>query len=91
MAGRGPQSFKKRQREQLRKENQDEKRAKRIERKLQGPTPEGEDSDLELGMTGGLDDLDYDVLESRGIENDPLKSAAKQMSREPAETTSREN
>jgi hypothetical protein len=85
MAGRGPQSFKKRQREQLRKEKQDEKRAKRIERKLQGPTPEGEDTDLELGL-GGLDDLDYDVLESRGIENDPLKSAAKQMSREPAET-----
>ena len=91
MAGRGPQSFKKRQREQLRKEKQDEKRAKRIERKLQGPTPEGEDADLELGLTNGLDDLDYDVLESRGIENDPLKSAAKQMSREPAETTSREN
>ena len=46
MAGRGPQSFKKRQREQLRKEKQDEKRAKRLERKTQGPTPESEDADL---------------------------------------------
>ena len=71
MAGRGPQSFKKRQREQLRKEKQDEKRAKRIERKLQGPAPEGEDSDLELGMTGGLDELDYDVLESRNRKRSP--------------------
>ncbi len=33
MAGRGPQSFKKRQREQIRKEKQEEKRAKRLERK----------------------------------------------------------
>lgn len=33
MAGRGPQSFKKRQKEQARKEKQEEKRAKRLERK----------------------------------------------------------
>ena len=33
MAGRGPQTFKKRQREQARKEKQEEKRAKRLERK----------------------------------------------------------
>ena len=38
MAGRGPQSFKKRQREQARKEKQDEKRSKRLERKAQGTT-----------------------------------------------------
>ena len=81
MAGRGPQSFKKRQREQLRKEKQDEKRAKRLERKTQGPTPDTND-DLELGPVGlAIEDLEY---ESRGIENDPLKSAAKQQaSREP--------
>lgn len=42
MAGRGPQSFKKRQREQLRKEKQEEKRAKRVERKAQGPVAEEE-------------------------------------------------
>ena len=33
MAGRGPQSFKKRQKEQQRKEKQQEKLAKRMERK----------------------------------------------------------
>lgn len=33
MAGRGPQSFKKRQKEQQRKEKQQEKAARRVERK----------------------------------------------------------
>jgi len=33
MAGRGPQSFKKRQKEQQRKEKQEEKRARRLDRK----------------------------------------------------------
>ena len=37
MAGRGPQSFKKRQKEQQRKEWQEEKRAKRLERKSENP------------------------------------------------------
>jgi hypothetical protein len=36
MAGRGPQSFQKRQKEQQRKEKQLEKRAKRLERRRQG-------------------------------------------------------
>jgi hypothetical protein len=40
MAGRGPQSFKKRQKEQQRKEKQQEKLAKRIERRNAPPTPE---------------------------------------------------
>jgi hypothetical protein len=39
MAGRGAQSFKKRQKEQQRKEKQQEKFAKRLERKRQGPSP----------------------------------------------------
>ena len=34
MAGRGPQSFKKRQKEQQRKEKQQEKAAKRVQRKM---------------------------------------------------------
>ena len=38
MAGRGPQSFKKRQKEQQRKEKRDEKILKRLERKRQGST-----------------------------------------------------
>ena len=47
MAGRGPQSFKKRQKEQQRKEKQLEKIAKRLERKRLGPIPESDDLDLE--------------------------------------------
>lgn len=35
MAGRGPQSFQKRQKEQKRKEKQDEKRAKRVQRRTE--------------------------------------------------------
>ena len=39
MAGRGPQSFQKRQKEQQRKEKKQEKMAKKLERKRQ-PEPE---------------------------------------------------
>ena len=44
MAGRGAQSFQKRQKEQQRKEKQQEKMAKRVERKRQSllPPSEGE-------------------------------------------------
>jgi len=38
MGNRGPQSFKKRQKEQQRKEKQQEKLAKRLERKKEGPS-----------------------------------------------------
>jgi hypothetical protein len=44
MAGRGPQSFKKRQKEQHRKEKQQEKLAKRLERRRQAPGPLDESS-----------------------------------------------
>ena len=39
MAGRGPQTFKKRQKEQQRKEKQQEKLAKRLARKRQNRSP----------------------------------------------------
>jgi hypothetical protein len=42
MAGRGPQSFKKRQKEQQRKERQMEKAQKRVERKT-NPNPSEEE------------------------------------------------
>jgi hypothetical protein len=42
MAGRGPQSFKKRQKEQQRKERQQEKLTKRLERKRQAQETPGE-------------------------------------------------
>ena len=39
MAGRGPQSFQKRQKEQQRKEKQQEKLAKKLERRRQAESP----------------------------------------------------
>ena len=46
MAGRGPQSFKKRQKEQQRKEKQLEKAQKRVERK--GMPRDSSDDDLQV-------------------------------------------
>jgi hypothetical protein len=51
MPGRGPQTFKKRQKEQQRKEKQQEKMAKRLARKdgtaAPGPSDEVDDTTLE--------------------------------------------
>ena len=49
MARRGPQSFKKRQKEQQRKEKQQEKTAKRLERKLHVKT--STESEVQLPET----------------------------------------
>ena len=54
MAGRGPQSYKKRQKEQKRKERQDEKRAKRIQRKLDGPLPDEDTQPEGLPLEGDV-------------------------------------
>jgi hypothetical protein len=43
MPGRGPQTFKKRQKEQQRKERQEEKMAKRLARKNEPPAAENDD------------------------------------------------
>jgi len=51
MGGRGPQSFKKRQKEQQRKEKQQEKVAKRLERKRLGLNPDEGDPDADDGQT----------------------------------------
>jgi len=54
MAGRGPQTFKKRQKEQARKEKQQEKRAKRLERKQGGPEGENPEAEEDFSdYTGG--------------------------------------
>lgn len=47
MAGRGSQTFQKRQKEQQRKEKQQEKMAKRLMKKQNKGTGEGDDSDIE--------------------------------------------
>lgn len=48
MAGRGPQTFKKRQKEQQRKERQEEKRLRRFARKQGGETEEPETEGAEI-------------------------------------------
>lgn len=46
MPGRGPQTFKKRQKEQQRKERQQEKMAKRLARKEERPASPSEDQNV---------------------------------------------
>lgn len=58
MPGRGPQTFKKRQREQERKERQQEKFAKRLQRK----------ADREAGVTHPEDDSTIDDYLNPGPE-----------------------
>jgi hypothetical protein len=68
MAGRGPQSFKKRQKEQQRKEKQLEKAARKLERKRnpQGPDSAGNDAE---------DDIEaYEIDESLDRPQTPLHS-----------------
>jgi hypothetical protein len=50
MAGRGPQTFKKRQKEQQRKEKQQEKAAKREQRKVDRPEGSGPEIDFDFSM-----------------------------------------
>jgi hypothetical protein len=54
MPGRGPQTFKKRQKEQERKERAQEKLAKRLQRKAERgtlPSPEEIELDIDSGQT----------------------------------------
>jgi hypothetical protein len=63
MAGRGPQTFKKRQKEQQRKEKQEEKRARRLSR-VQGKGLPGIESSDEFNTELETDaDLDLDHLD----------------------------
>jgi hypothetical protein len=79
MAGRGPQSFKKRQREQARKEKQDEKRTKRVERKALGPMPEEllEKNPILEELEGYLANQEESerARENAAMESEPRKSA----------------
>jgi hypothetical protein len=67
MAGRGPQTFKKRQKEQARKEKQQEKIAKRLTRKQQGDRPDEPEEDDGLDMA-----LYRDLGDDAGLERAPL-------------------
>jgi hypothetical protein len=66
MAGRGPQSFKKRQKEQQRKEKQQEKAAKRLQRKIDkenGVVVADNDDDLDLDHIGASEGEGVEALE----------------------------
>ena len=55
MAGRGPQTFQKRQKEQARKEKQEEKRARRMQRKLE--PAEGENTHDDYSEDSGVSSI----------------------------------
>jgi hypothetical protein len=77
MAGRGPQTFKKRQKEQARKEKQLEKRAKKLERKLRGPEEETPDD-----ATGELGESGEDILGEDALGGDQAVDAPAGVDRE---------
>ena len=66
MAGRGPQSFKKRQKEQQRKEKQQEKLAKKVERKRNPLDDSAIDFDNEIISLPTDPVLDFDLAEPAG-------------------------
>jgi hypothetical protein len=63
MPGRGPQTFKKRQKEQQRKERQEEKMAKRLARKNE---PQTADTDSENAIESEGDSVDSQDTEQPG-------------------------
>jgi len=72
MPGRGPQTFKKRQKEQQRKERQEEKMAKRLARKNEPPAADTDEeivseSEGESHATGDTDQPGTEGLRSVGI------------------------
>src|SRR5258706_10514436 len=68
MAGRGPQSFKKRQKEQARKEKQQEKLAKRMERRQAGPGETTVEDVDDLGF-GPLEPGEAEAAAERSLMN----------------------
>ena len=62
MPGRGPQTFKKRQKEQQRKERQQEKMAKRLARKDENSRPATGDQELPVASTA--QDVKTETLET---------------------------
>jgi len=69
MAGRGPQTFKKRQKEQQRKEKQEEKRARRLQRKL-GLPEESSDTPEDLDRLEGPEERETSIEGQQGEAGD---------------------
>jgi len=76
MAGRGPQSFKKRQKEQQRKEKQQEKLAKKVERKRNPLDDSAIDFDNEIVSLPTDPVLDFDLADvpASGVSADRKQS-----------------
>jgi hypothetical protein len=70
LAGRGPQTFKKRQKEQQRKEKQQEKLAKRLQRKQEKLTGQGDAGDDANPADFELDEESVGVPGPGGTENE---------------------
>jgi hypothetical protein len=68
MPGRGPQTFKKRQKEQQRKERREEKMAKRLNRKAEGS--QGDTPDQEPGL-----DLGEPSQDALPVASDPNRTS----------------
>ena len=83
MGGRGPQTFKKRQKEQLRKEKQQEKNAKRAERRtLGGVSPLEEEIPLLDGpVIYEVDEADLPVLQAAVLESESLVNLSEAKAR----------
>jgi hypothetical protein len=64
MAGRGPQSFKKRQKEQARKEKQQEKAARRVQRKVDKDNPLAVE-EVDDAIESDVDELSVDEVVAR--------------------------
>lgn len=72
MAGRGAQTFQKKQKEQKRKERQEEKFAKRMDKKRgEGEPSEGDGFDSILGGDHGTNDTDEGRTETSALPSDP--------------------
>jgi hypothetical protein len=65
MAGRGPQSFKKRQKEQARKEKQQDKAARRVQRKADKDNPDSVEVESDELVVTGADELSADEIADR--------------------------
>ena len=68
MAGRGPQSFKKKQKEQQRREKREEKIAKRLERKRLGAAGLTEPDDSALANDAAPADPDAELPRSASLD-----------------------
>lgn len=68
MAGRGPQTFKKRQKEEQRRQRQEEKRQKRLQRKQGDETQETETNPEEASLAEDEQDLTATVSNSLSTE-----------------------